>query len=70
MNGRPGDEHIGRTIFDAIPELAPRLAGPWQEVLGTGEPLLDLELSGTTPATGSELRHWSGSAAFELPAAG
>jgi hypothetical protein len=70
MNGVPSTSTSAGRSSTRYPRLAPRLPGPWQEVLGTGEPLLDLELSGTTPATGSELWHWSGSVAFELPAAG
>ena len=57
MNGRPAAEHIGRTIREIMPELAPQLEPVFRELLETGESIRDLEVSGTTPA-GPRERTW------------
>lgn len=58
VNGLPVDEHLGRTIEEVLPELAPSLLPRLRHVLDTGEPLIDLELS-DAPSDGSGTnRHW------------
>jgi two-component system CheB/CheR fusion protein len=58
INGVPAADHIGRTVREVLPDLADeaeRIAG---RIFLTGEPLLDLEISGMTPAQPGVLRHW------------
>jgi PAS domain S-box-containing protein len=50
INGIAADDHLGRPIRDVLPELAPQLEPIFRRVLATGEPVVDLELRGTTAA--------------------
>lgn len=59
MNGLPPDEHLGRTPSDLLPNLEniDEIEAQWRKVMETGEPLLNVEVVGTTPAT-DERRTW------------
>lgn len=57
MNGRPVGQHVGRTIHDVAPRLAPVIEPIFQRVLATGEPVLNIELSGEAPNAPGELQH-------------
>ncbi len=50
INGLPAARHVGRTLREIVPQLADELEPVFRRVLDTGEPLLDWELRGTTPA--------------------
>ncbi len=50
MNGATPEAHLGRTIREALPELAPEIEGIFHQVLSTGEPMLNIEICGTIPA--------------------
>jgi PAS domain S-box-containing protein len=59
MNGLPRSAHIGRRpdeLFPGIQDLAAILER-WQEIIETGEPWLDVEVQGETPASGPSV--WS-----------
>jgi PAS domain S-box-containing protein len=58
INGSSVDEHIGRSLEEVIPELAPHVRQPFERVLKTGTPLLDWELRGETRALPGETRVW------------
>ncbi|RUL85841.1 PAS domain S-box protein [Tautonia sociabilis] len=58
LNGRPAAEHIGRTVREMLPELADQVEPALRRVLETGEPVIDLELSGQTAARPGEHRTW------------
>jgi PAS domain S-box-containing protein len=58
MNGIPAAEHVGRAISEVVPELAPGVEDPMRAVLASGVAHTPVEVSGTTPATGAETRHW------------
>jgi PAS domain S-box-containing protein len=58
MNGLPPGEHIGRTLWEVLPALAPKLESIYRQVRETGEPILEVELSGETPAAPGQRRHW------------
>ncbi len=56
--GLPTDAHRGRGIADVVPDVW-RVVGPrFEEVLETGEPILDHEVSAQTPAAPGVTRHW------------
>ncbi|HET9380762.1 MAG TPA: SpoIIE family protein phosphatase [Streptomyces sp.] len=59
MNGLPADAHLGRRFSDVLPELE---AGPVEaaarQVLETGQPLVDLQWTGRTPADPGEDHTW------------
>jgi PAS domain S-box-containing protein len=58
INGLPVSAHIGRTIREVLPESADTLEPLYRQVIESGEPILDLELSGTNRARPGVLRHW------------
>jgi PAS domain S-box-containing protein len=58
INGRPAAEHIGQTPREMVPALADRIEPLMRQVLETGEPLLDLALTGDVPSSPGEVRHW------------
>ncbi|WPB79370.1 PAS domain-containing protein [Archangium violaceum] len=58
INGLPVGSTLGRTMREVVPEMAPIVEPLCQHVLDTGEPLLGLELSGTTPGLAGNLGHW------------
>jgi len=48
MNGATPQAQIGRTVGEVLPELAAQLDPLWRRILATGEPIVDMELSGET----------------------
>ena len=56
INGRPAEEHLGRTIPEVLPELAEVLVPIYRSVLETGEPILERELNTDWPSRG-HVRH-------------
>jgi PAS domain S-box-containing protein len=58
INGAPIEAHIGKTPRDTLPGIGPDVEAALARVLETGEPIADLELSGTTPAQPGILRYW------------
>jgi len=58
MNGLTVDAHIGRTINEAIPDLARTLEPMFRDILATGQPALDYELVGETPRRPGVTRYW------------
>ncbi len=55
INGRPVEEHVGRRIDEVLPELADALMPVYQQVLDTGEPILEREITRETAS--SHVRH-------------
>ncbi|MGY1696573.1 MULTISPECIES: SpoIIE family protein phosphatase [unclassified Geodermatophilus] len=58
MNGPSVAEHEGRPVFDVVPELRAAAEPLLRRVLDTGEPLRDVEITGSTPADPSTTRTW------------
>jgi PAS domain S-box-containing protein len=58
MNGLPVEAHIGRSIRELLPELADTAEQVLRPILETGEPLLNVELEGETPAKPGVKRTW------------
>jgi two-component system, sensor histidine kinase and response regulator len=58
ITGVPIESHIGKTIREIVPQLADVLEPLYQEVLATGQPILNFEVSGETNASPGELRDW------------
>ncbi len=56
INGRPVDAHLGKRIDEVLPELADALMPVYREVLVTGEPILEREISREGPES-SHVRH-------------
>jgi PAS domain S-box-containing protein len=58
VNGRPAQEHLGRTIREVLPEVADLFEPMVQKILDSGEPILNLEFSGSPPSTPGQVRHF------------
>jgi PAS domain S-box-containing protein len=58
INGLPAEEHVGKTLGEVIPELAPQLEPIYRQVLETGEPFMHHEATAMLPSTPGDLRHW------------
>jgi PAS domain S-box-containing protein len=58
INGVPVSETLGRTLHEVLPELAPTLEPLYRHVLETGEPVLDIEVTGSTPGLGGGQGDW------------
>ena len=52
------EEHLGHTLREILPEMAAHVEPTFERVLTTGEPVLNVELSGTTPADPEGLHYW------------
>src|SRR5258705_13008924 len=60
MNGRPVADHLGKPLREVLPTIAATLEPLLQRILDTGEPALNIELSGETPAQPGVTRYWRG----------
>lgn len=58
MNGLPVEAHLGRTVREVLPELADTAEQVLRPILETGEPLLNIEIVGETPAQPGVERIW------------
>ena len=58
INGLPVEQHLGKTLREVLPEMSVVLEPLLQRVIDTGKPILDLEISGLTPADLSHQHHW------------
>lgn len=61
MNGIPVENHIGRSVSELLPAFGERLDGYMRRVVETKEPLVNVEISGESPASPGEERHWMAS---------
>lgn len=50
INGASPEAHIGRTIAEMVPKLAPAIEGYYRAVLASGQPIVELEVTGETSA--------------------
>jgi len=51
FNGIPAADHIGRRVEEIVPALWPVLKPIYERVIETGQPVTDMEVSGTTKST-------------------
>jgi PAS domain S-box-containing protein len=58
MNGPPVAAHLGRTVREVLPNLADAAEQVLQTIVQTGEPLLNVEIRGETPAQPGIERVW------------
>lgn len=58
INGFSMADHIGRTVRELLPELADITEAMLRPILETGVPLLNVELTGETPAQPGVQRTW------------
>ncbi|MDV2998846.1 MAG: Adaptive-response sensory-kinase SasA [Chroococcopsis gigantea SAG 12.99] len=58
INGLSRESHMGRVVADVLPELSSTVEPLLRSVIDQGEPLLNLELHGETPAQPGVERVW------------
>ncbi len=58
INGLPIEAHLGRTLVEVIPTLAPTLGPLFQRILVTGASALNLEFVGELPSEPGQIRSW------------
>jgi PAS domain S-box-containing protein len=58
MNGIPVEAHVGRGLREILPELADGLEPQYRQMIETDEPLLGMEVHGTTPSQPGVERDW------------
>ncbi|MFB3133306.1 MAG: PAS domain S-box protein, partial [Rhodothermales bacterium] len=58
FNGRPAAEHIGRTLQNMIPDIAPLVEPLYRQVLETGAPYRGIELRSGTQPEPNRVRDW------------
>ena len=58
INGVPAIDHIGRTVREVLPALAADIEAALEEVLATGEAIVDLQIVGETPREPGRDRHY------------
>ncbi|MDZ7958634.1 MAG: PAS domain S-box protein [Aulosira sp. DedQUE10] len=58
INGYPQKDHIGKTIKEIIPHIAPLVTPFYEQVLLTGEPILNIEVSSPAPKQPNIVRHF------------
>jgi PAS domain S-box-containing protein len=59
MSGLPVEDHIGHTPWEVVPELAYKIEALMTQILETGQPLLNVEFTGETPAHPGVQRTWN-----------
>ncbi|MEQ5872469.1 PAS domain-containing protein [Sagittula sp. NFXS13] len=59
-NGFSREDHIGKTFKELLPDLEDDLRETYDQILATGEPVLNVDIEGETPASPGETRHWIG----------
>ena len=58
INGVPMKDHLGKAIREVLPKFAPVVEPLLRKVLATGQPLLNIELSGERPNRPGLLQHF------------
>ena len=53
MNGAPAPDHLGKSIFEVIGDVAAKIEPAMKAVLTTGEPVQNFELTGILPTASS-----------------
>ncbi|MEH1820240.1 MAG: PAS domain S-box protein [Nostoc sp.] len=60
INGLTIEEHLGRKFSEVLPAMSAEFEQQLQRVLETGEPLLNVEISGETRERPERYRYWLG----------
>jgi PAS domain S-box-containing protein len=58
INGVPAEEHYGRTLRDVLGDLADEIEPYHRRVIESGEPILDLYVTGQIAGAPGETRNW------------
>ncbi|MBF8254468.1 MAG: hypothetical protein HW373_1163, partial [Deltaproteobacteria bacterium] len=58
MNGRRPDYFLGKTVREAVPDLADIIEAHCRRAIDTGQPVIDVDFTSASPAAPAETRHW------------
>ena len=58
IDGPSVAEHLGRTIEQVLPELAPQLIPYYRQVLSRRQAIVGLEISGEVPSAPGKIKNW------------
>ncbi len=58
MNGIPAADHIGKTVAEVVPDIAPKAEPAFRMILESGEPVVDVEIEGETAADPGVIHTW------------
>jgi two-component system, sensor histidine kinase and response regulator len=58
IDGPSVEGHIGRTLAEVLPKLAPQLIPYYQQVLSQRQAIVGLEVSGEVPSMAGEIKSW------------
>jgi PAS domain S-box-containing protein len=58
IHGKSAEEHIGKSANELLPGFPPEIEDNYRRVLETGQPIVDLEIRGTSPAQAGVERTW------------
>lgn len=58
INGLPAEEHYGRTLREVLGDLADEIEPYHRQVIETGDPILDLHVTGQLASAPGETRNW------------
>src|SRR5436305_1648042 len=58
INGLPVEAHLGKTISELLPKMNPQVAIDLREVLRSGVPVINIDVSGETPADPGVPHDW------------
>jgi len=60
INGKSVNDHIGRTLEEVVPEIWSTVKPIYEQIIKTGKPVLNIEISGMTPAFPDIIKYWIG----------
>ncbi len=66
VNGLPVDDHLGKTVDQVVPKIAPLVTPLFRRIFDTGKPEMNADVSGEVPAQPGVTRHWI-SSHFRIP---
>ncbi len=58
INEYPVADHIGKSLHEVVPHIAPTIVPLYQQVLDRGEPILNVEITGELPSQPDITHHW------------
>jgi two-component system CheB/CheR fusion protein len=58
INGLSAEAHLGKTLYELLPGMDPQVGRDLGQVLRSGEPIVDIDVSGETPAEPGVQHDW------------
>jgi two-component system, NtrC family, sensor kinase len=58
VNGAPVEDHLGKLLSDVIPDIWPQVQPLYRQVLDTGAPVVNREITARTTSDPGDPHHW------------